>query len=70
MDELCDVLDGLRDDWLGVKELVDTRDREGGQPLIDFLDEIDDLFPELKALCERRWMLELAVRLCNMKEKV
>lgn len=69
MDELIVALDGLIDDWGVVKEMCDTRDREGGQPLIEFLEELDDLFPELVALCERRWILELAIRLCNMREK-
>ena len=67
MNHLVEALDDLAPGLTEALELCNTRDAEGGQPLIEFMDELDDLFPELAQLCERRWMLELVIRLCNMR---
>lgn len=68
MDELIAQLDVLELELRDTKNLVDDRDREGGAPRAQFLEEIDDILPELGELCRRRWMLELLVRLCRMRE--
>lgn len=67
MIELLVVLDELEVDLREARARCDERDREGGTPRAQFLDELDDYLPELGELCKRRWMLELLVRLCRMR---
>lgn len=68
MDELLLALDQLEEELRESKRMCDERDREGGEPRALFLREIDELIPELAELCKRRWMLELLLRLCRMRE--
>jgi len=67
LDDLLAALQELEPDLRDALELCNTRDREGGQPLADFVDELDALFPELAALCQHSWMMELVLRLCSMR---
>jgi len=68
MDELLAALDALEQELAEAKELCDERDREGGEPLEDFLGGgLEDLIPELADICRRKWMLELLLRVCNMR---
>ncbi len=68
MDSLFAALDELKDELYTTREMISEREREGGEPLAQFMDELDELLPELADLCERRWMLELLLRVCRLKE--
>lgn len=69
MDELILSLDAMADELRQLHDEVNTRDREGGEHRKDFLDRVDDLVPGLADICERRWMLELLIRLCRMRRE-
>lgn len=69
MDELVELLDRVAPELRELKERCDERDREGGEPLVNFLEELDDLVPELEELCSRTWMLELLIRVCRQRRK-
>lgn len=68
MNELLMALEALEGELREAKRMCDERDREGGEPRRAFLETIDDVIPELEELCRNRWMLELLVRLCRMRE--
>lgn len=70
MGDLLEALDALTDDWTEIRDLVNQRDRQGGPPLQDFIDDLDNLLPELAELCDRVWMLELVIRLCRMRRNI
>ena len=69
MDDLVLALDALDPELRQALADVNDRDREGGQPRVDFLRDIDDLIPGLDDICQRRWMLELLIRLCRMRRE-
>lgn len=59
--EFLDALDGLQ---LEVEDAM--ADERPGSDLTELLDE---LFPELAFACENRWVLELVLRYCDLREK-
>lgn len=70
MDDILAALDGFESEARELSERVTEREREGGEPLKVFMAELDELFPELEELCKRRWLLEVLLRYCRMRESL
>lgn len=70
MDEINAALEAAAPDLEEIRRTLNERDREGGEPLAQLLEELDALFPELAELCRHRWALELLLRLCRMRERL
>lgn len=69
VDEILAALEAAGPDLREALQRANDRDREGGEPLAEFLDELDELFPELAELCNHAWALELLLRLCRMRSR-